>query len=80
VRPSLVDTWRGEAKSLRESIAPVLLVRIDPEWYGGPVQTPTVHAGLLCSSRVVYEAAAAAHASSRTADAAGEPEDSVQGT
>ena len=76
-----LDTWRGEAKWLRESIAPILPVRIDLEWYGGPEQTPTVHAGLLCSSRVVYEAAVttALHASSRTTDAAGEPEDSVQG-
>ncbi len=74
-------TWRGEAKWLRESIAPILPLRIDLEWYGGPEQTPTVHAGLLCSSRVVYEAAATAalNASARTADPAGEPEDSVQG-
>lgn len=75
------DTWSCEAKWLRESIALILPVRVGLEWYGGPEHTPTVHAGLLCSSRVVYEAAATAalHARPGRPEPAGEPEDSVQG-
>ena len=74
------ETWTSEAKWLRESIAPILPVHIDLEWYGGPEQTPTVHAGLSCSSRVVYEAAAIAalHVNPRAPKPSGDLEEGAR--
>jgi predicted nucleotidyltransferase len=48
-------TFTCEGKGLRISIQPLLAISVDLQWYGGPVETPTVHAGLEESSTLVYE-------------------------
>lgn len=48
-------TWTGEAQRLKTSIAGVVPVAIDLEWYGDEVETPRIHAALEQSSVVVYD-------------------------
>lgn len=52
---TVLATWICEARALRESLARVVPVPVDLEWYGGPDETPTIHTALLAGSRVVYE-------------------------
>jgi len=64
-------TWIHEAQRLRDSIAKAVPVKVDLQRYGGPTETPTIHAGLQSANRVVYEVvaqplgAADAHESAR---------------
>jgi predicted nucleotidyltransferase len=51
-------TWICEAVGLRESLGRALPVPLDLQWYGGPQETPTIHAALLCAGRAVYSACA----------------------
>lgn len=51
-------TWVCEADGLRESLGRALPVPLDLQWYGGPRETPTIHAALLCAGRAVYSACA----------------------
>lgn len=60
LRPSpgdetLLATWICEAGRLRASLAQLLPVPLDLEWYGGPDETPTIHSGLQSDSRLVFE-------------------------
>lgn len=48
-------TWHREAQRLKDSIAQIIPVVIDLNWYGGADETPCVHAGLQAGSRVVYD-------------------------
>ncbi|PLV12579.1 hypothetical protein CXG53_25205 [Pseudomonas guariconensis] len=48
-------TWTCEAQRLKSSIASIVPVPIDLEWYGGEVETPRLHQALAHSSVVVYE-------------------------
>jgi len=48
-------TWTCEAQRLKTSIAGVVHVAIDLEWYGDEVETPRIHAALKQSSVVVYD-------------------------
>lgn len=52
-----LTTWICEAQRLKESIAGVVPVIIDLNWYGGPIETPCVHAGLQEGSIVVFDSA-----------------------
>ena len=47
-------TWTGEAQRLKVSIAGIVPVNIDLNWYGGAVETARIHAGLEASSIVIY--------------------------
>ncbi|MDO3515185.1 nucleotidyltransferase domain-containing protein [Ralstonia pseudosolanacearum] len=49
-------TFIFEADGLTASIQSLLPMKVQLEWYGGPVETPTIHAGLQASSMLVYEA------------------------
>jgi predicted nucleotidyltransferase len=55
---SALATWISEASHLAGSLARLLPVPIDLEWYGGEFETPTVHRGLAAGSLVAYERAA----------------------
>lgn len=48
-------TWTGEAGRLKASIAGIVPVIIDLDWYGGEVETPHIHRALERSSIVVYD-------------------------
>lgn len=48
-------TWIGEAQRLKASIAGIVPVNIDLNWYGGEVETPRIHKALEQSSFVVYD-------------------------
>lgn len=48
-------TWTGEAQRLKASIASVVPVVIDLDWYGDEVETPRIHAALEQSSVMVYD-------------------------
>ncbi|WP_057395813.1 nucleotidyltransferase family protein [Pseudomonas fluorescens] len=48
-------TWTCEAQRLKASIAGVVPVIIDLNWYGGPDETPSIHVGLETSSVVIYD-------------------------
>lgn len=48
-------TWTAEAQRLKASIAGLVPVVIDLEWYGGEEETPHVHHALQRSSVVVYD-------------------------
>lgn len=48
-------TWTGEAQRLKASIAGVVPVVIDLDWYGDEVETPRIHAALEQSSVMVYD-------------------------
>ncbi|WP_169117074.1 nucleotidyltransferase domain-containing protein [Aromatoleum anaerobium] len=48
-------TWIAEAAQLRCSISLRIPFAVDLQWYGGPIETPVVHAGLIVGSRIVYE-------------------------
>jgi predicted nucleotidyltransferase len=48
-------TWAGEAQRLKTSIAGVVPVTIDLDWYGDEVETPRIHEALEQSSIVVYD-------------------------
>jgi predicted nucleotidyltransferase len=48
-------TFMFEADKLEHSIKARLPYEVDLEWYGGPVRTPTIHAGLQQSSVLVYQ-------------------------
>jgi predicted nucleotidyltransferase len=50
-----LTTWICEAQRLKASIAGVVPLIIDLNWYGGAVETPCVHAGLEASNIVVYD-------------------------
>lgn len=47
-------TWIGESHRLEASIAEIVPVVVDLEWYGGEAETPTIHKALERSSLVVY--------------------------
>lgn len=47
-------TFMFEKDELKRSLQAALPVDVDLQWYGGPVETPTVHAGLEHSSVLVY--------------------------
>jgi predicted nucleotidyltransferase len=49
-------TFMFEADCLKASIQALLPMTVQLEWYGGPTETPTIHAGLQASSMLVYEA------------------------
>lgn len=49
-------TWIGEKERLKASIAGVVPVIVDLDWYGGADETPCIHAGLQAGSRVAYDA------------------------
>jgi predicted nucleotidyltransferase len=51
-------TWISEAEKLRSSLSSRITVTVDLQWYGGAEDTPTIHAGLLAGSVVVYDIAA----------------------
>lgn len=48
-------TFIFEKDGLRASIQPLVPVPVQLEWYGGEVETPTIHAALQESSMLVYE-------------------------
>ena len=48
-------TWTCEARRLKASIAGVVPVIIDLDWYGGAVETPYIHEALEESSAMVYD-------------------------
>lgn len=48
-------TWTCEARRLKASIAGIVPVIIDLDWYGGEVETPCIHEALEESSVVVYD-------------------------
>jgi predicted nucleotidyltransferase len=52
---NLLATWIGEARRLTASLSTRLPVSLDLQWYGGPEETPTVHAGLQAGNLVIYE-------------------------
>lgn len=49
-------TFIFEADELRSSIQALFPFKVDLHWYGGPVETPTIHAGLCQSSVLAYQA------------------------
>jgi len=49
-------TFMCEADKLKGAIQVGLALEVDLQWYGGPVETPTIHAGLQQSSVLVYQA------------------------
>lgn len=49
-------TWQREGKRLKASIAGVVSVAIDLDWYGGADETACIHAGLQGGSLVAYDA------------------------
>ncbi|WP_174425519.1 nucleotidyltransferase family protein [Cupriavidus basilensis] len=49
-------TFMFEADKLSASLQPLLPYHVHLQWYGGPTETPTIHAGLSQSSILVYEA------------------------
>lgn len=51
-------TWIAEAARLKASISSHIPLTVDLQWYGGPIDTPIVHAGLAAGSRIVYERSA----------------------
>ena len=51
-----LTTWTCEAGRLKASIAGIVPIFIDLNWYGGAEVTPCVHAGIEASSIVVYDA------------------------
>lgn len=53
---SLLATWISEAQQLKKSIAGVVPVIIDLNWYGGADETPCVHAGLQDGNIVAFDA------------------------
>lgn len=53
-----LTTWIAEATRLRSSISSRIPLTVDLQWYGGPIETPVVHAGLTAGSRTVYERSA----------------------
>lgn len=55
---SAFATWISEASDLRQSLAPLLPVPVDLEWYGSDHETPTIHHGITAGSLLVYERAA----------------------
>jgi predicted nucleotidyltransferase len=51
---SPLATWIGESDRLEASIAGIVPVIIDLDWYGGEAETPLIHQALDRSSLVVY--------------------------
>jgi predicted nucleotidyltransferase len=51
-------TWIAEAARLRASISSHIPLTVEIHWYGGPMDTPSVHAGLAAGSRIAYERSA----------------------
>lgn len=49
-------TFLFEGNGLKMSIQSLLAISVDLQWYGGPIETPTIHAGLEESSTLIYEA------------------------
>ncbi|MFP4896711.1 nucleotidyltransferase family protein [Paraburkholderia sp. EG304] len=49
-------TFVCERDGLNAALQPLLPMPVQLEWHGGPIETPTVHAGLLESSILVYDA------------------------
>lgn len=52
---SACATFSFEGEDLKASIQALLPMAVQLEWYGGPSETPTIHAGLQESSMLVYE-------------------------
>lgn len=48
-------TWTCEVQRFKASIAGIVPVIIDLNWYGGPEKTPLIHAALEASSVVIYD-------------------------
>ncbi|WP_212734613.1 nucleotidyltransferase family protein [Pseudomonas asiatica] len=48
-------TWTAEAQRLKASIAGIVPVIIDLDWYGGEEETPRIHQALQQSSVLVYD-------------------------
>jgi predicted nucleotidyltransferase len=48
-------TFIFEKDKLKRSLEAALLIDVDLQWYGGPTETPTTHAGLKRSSVLVYQ-------------------------
>jgi predicted nucleotidyltransferase len=48
-------TFTCEGDKLKHSLQARLSLDLDLHWYGGPVETPTIHAGLQESAILVYE-------------------------
>lgn len=55
---SPLATWIGESSHLEASIAGIVPVNIDLQWYGGEAETPRIHKALKRSSLLVYTAQA----------------------
>lgn len=49
-------TFMFEEDKLKRSLQAVLPLNVDLQWYGGPTETPVIHAGLQQSSVLVYQA------------------------
>lgn len=47
--------WIREGGKLRSSLASLLPVIVDLQWYGGEEETPTIHAALFKGHKLVYE-------------------------
>lgn len=54
---SAFTTFMFEKRRLEVAIESILPMSVQLEWYGGPEETPTIHAGLLESSMLIYERA-----------------------
>ena len=52
---SVLDTWIAQKAHLAGSLAKLLPVKLDLEWYGGATETPTIHRSLSEGAIVVYE-------------------------
>jgi hypothetical protein len=48
-------TFSFEGDGLTVSIQSLLPIPVDLQWYGGPAETPTIHAGLERSSILIYK-------------------------
>ena len=47
-------TWSFEKTKLLASIAKLIPYRVDLQWYGGAIETPIIHKGILQSSELVF--------------------------
>jgi predicted nucleotidyltransferase len=49
-------TFMFEGERFKHSLQELLSLELDLQWYGGLLETPTIHSGLQESSILVYEA------------------------
>ena len=49
-------TFAFERHKLKDLLQFRMTIPVDLQWYGGPIETPTIHAALQESSILVYEA------------------------